>query len=81
MAAGEDLDGGDIDDLLQDLVERSMITVASGPFGRLFRLLETMREFATEQLAQAGSADLVAERHASSSFLYGSAVHQLKAGS
>ena len=42
----------DIDDLLEDLVEKSMLTVESGPFGRLFRLLETMREFAAEQLAR-----------------------------
>ena len=64
VAAGDNLDRVDIDDLLQDLVEKSMLTVMSGPFGRLFRLLETMREFAAEQLAEAGSADLVAERHA-----------------
>ena len=39
----------DVDDLLGDLVERSMLLVESGPFGRRFRLLETMREFAAEQ--------------------------------
>ena len=31
-----------------------MVTVGSGPFGRLFQLLDTMREFAAEQLAVAG---------------------------
>ena len=64
VGAGDDLDHGDIDDLLQDLVEKSMVTVASGPFGRLFQLLDTMREFAAEQLAESGSPDLAAERHA-----------------
>ena len=30
------------------LVERSMLLVESGRFGRCFRLLETIREFAAE---------------------------------
>ena len=41
-----------------------MVIVESGPSGRRFRLLETMRQFAAEQLREHGQADLVAERHA-----------------
>jgi hypothetical protein len=41
-----------------------MLMVESGPFGRRFRLLETMRQFAAERLAEADRTDLVAERHA-----------------
>mgnify|MGYP006198814127 CR=1 FL=1 len=46
------------------LVERSMVTVDPGPFGRRFRLLETMRQFAAEHLREHRHADLAAERHA-----------------
>ena len=49
--------------LLEDLVERSMVVVESGPFGRHFRLLETMREFAAEGLEQGGLFDETARRH------------------
>ena len=54
----------DVDDLLGSLVERSMLVVESGPFGRRFRLLETMRQFGAEHLSAAGQTDRVAERHA-----------------
>ena len=80
MAAGDDLDRVDIDDLLQDLVEKSMLTVESGPFGRLFRLLETIREFAAEQLAEAGSTDLMAERHAQWCLQQVTDIHHLLVG-
>ena len=62
VAADAELDVADIDDLLEDLVERSMLIVESGPFGQRFRLLETMREFAAEQLGQDRS-DIIAGRH------------------
>jgi len=54
----------DIDDLLGNLVDRSMLVVESGPFGRRFRLLETMRQFAAEYLSATGHTGLIAERHA-----------------
>jgi predicted ATPase len=64
VAGDEELGSADVDDLLQDLVERSMLAVGSGPSGRRFRLLETVREFAAEQLGSDPSSDVVAERHA-----------------
>jgi predicted ATPase/DNA-binding SARP family transcriptional activator len=69
VAAGDDLDPGDldprdVDELLGGLVERSMVIVESGPFGHRFRLLETMRQFASERLAECGQTDLVAGRQA-----------------
>ena len=54
----------DVDDLLGGLIDRSMITIEPGRFGPRFRLLETMRQFAAEELSGSGEADLVAERHA-----------------
>jgi predicted ATPase/DNA-binding SARP family transcriptional activator len=50
--------GVDVGDLLGDVVDRSMLTVESGPFGRRFRLLETIREFATELLMGNGTREL-----------------------
>ncbi|MEM7276361.1 MAG: AfsR/SARP family transcriptional regulator, partial [Actinomycetota bacterium] len=53
-----------VGDLLGALVDRSMVIVESGPFGRRFRLLETMRQFGAELLHDAGDTDRVAARHA-----------------
>jgi predicted ATPase/class 3 adenylate cyclase len=64
VAAGTGLDAADVDDLLGDLVDRSMVMVESGPFGRRFRLAETMRQYGAEHLSTSGHTDLVAERHA-----------------
>jgi predicted ATPase/DNA-binding SARP family transcriptional activator len=63
-AIAVDADPVDVDDLLGDLADRSMLVVESGPFGRRFRLLETMRQFAAEQLAEDGDTDVLAARHA-----------------
>jgi predicted ATPase/class 3 adenylate cyclase len=52
-----------VDDLLGDLVERSMLLVDPGRSGRRFRLLETIREFAAEHLATDDDAALIAGRH------------------
>ncbi|MEM7275921.1 MAG: BTAD domain-containing putative transcriptional regulator [Actinomycetota bacterium] len=57
-------DGDGVDALLGGLVDRSMVIVESGPFGRRFRLLETMRDFGFEHLGEAGETDAVAARHA-----------------
>ncbi|WP_018636173.1 AfsR/SARP family transcriptional regulator [Parafrankia elaeagni] len=56
--------GTDVDQVVGTLVARSMLVVDSGPFGPRFRLLETMRQFAAERLAETGETELVAERHA-----------------
>ncbi len=63
-ASDEDLPVGDIGSLLDDLVERSMVLVESGRSGRRFRLLETMRQFGAEQLAEHDDPDDLAARHA-----------------
>ncbi|ABW11024.1 transcriptional regulator, winged helix family [Parafrankia sp. EAN1pec] len=55
---------GEVEDLLGDLVARSMLVAETGPFGRRFRLLETMRQFAAERLADAGETRQATARHA-----------------
>jgi predicted ATPase/DNA-binding SARP family transcriptional activator len=64
VAADTDQDRVATDQLLSDLVERSMVSVESGPFGRRFRLLETLRRFADEQLTAHDHQTDVAQRHA-----------------
>ena len=64
VAADDRLPVAAIDGALDDLVGRSMVVVESGRQGRRFRLLEAMREFSTERMADEGIADEIAARHA-----------------
>ncbi|WP_170127893.1 BTAD domain-containing putative transcriptional regulator [Euzebya rosea] len=64
VGAGDGLDAIDVDRVLGDLVERSMVTSVGGAGGRRFRLLETLRQFAATRLAEAGATAAVETRHA-----------------
>lgn len=63
VAVDADLDAVEVDRLLGDLVERSMVAVEAGPLGRRFRMLETLRTFADERLAARGDREDVEHRH------------------
>jgi predicted ATPase/class 3 adenylate cyclase len=52
---------GGVIDLLEQLVERSLVTRVRG--GVRFRLLEPLRQYAAERLRVAGERDLLARRH------------------
>lgn len=80
VAADTRADAFDTGNLLGGLVERSMLNVESGPFGRRFRLLDVMREFGAEHLKESGHADLVAERHAKWCLCEVTGIHELLAG-
>jgi predicted ATPase/DNA-binding SARP family transcriptional activator len=64
VATGGGLDAVDVAVLVGRLADQSMVLVESGPDGRWFRLLDTVRTFAFERLAETGHADLLADRHA-----------------
>ncbi|MFV1989950.1 MAG: NB-ARC domain-containing protein, partial [Acidimicrobiales bacterium] len=64
VASEVELEVVDVDELIGGLIERSMLIVESGPFGRRFRLLETMRQFGAERLYETGDTDVIAQRHA-----------------
>ena len=49
---------------LSSLVEESLVQTSIGPDGPRFGLLETIRFFASERLAEAGEVDVVRRRHA-----------------
>lgn len=61
---GDDaMPAGEVLDTIGRLVERSMVVVEPGATTR-YRMLETLREYAAEQLAASGESDAVARRHA-----------------
>ena len=62
-ADGKIVDELDVLDLLANLVDQSMVQRVRGSDER-FRLLETLRQFAVEQLAERGGADQLRDRHA-----------------
>jgi len=61
----EDVDVLEIFDLLQRLVEKSLVIIEE-PFGETYyRLLETIRQYGREKLLASGEAEVLANRHAS----------------
>jgi predicted ATPase/class 3 adenylate cyclase len=64
VCAGEELAVGEIIDVLDGLVDKSLVGLASGPLGERYRMLETIRAYAAERVHAAGEAQEVAEHHA-----------------
>jgi non-specific serine/threonine protein kinase len=67
LAAAEGISTPDLPvfDLLASLVDKSLIGVQGTPGGETrYSLLETIREFGLEQLAESGEQERVAQRHA-----------------
>ena len=61
--AGERADDWDIIDALGRLIDKSLVTAETGEHPR-YRLLETLRLYALEELRRHGEIDTIAERHA-----------------
>ena len=61
VASGSGIDKPDVLDLMTSLVEKSLVTHEAK--GTRYRLLETIREYALERLAEAGEADATRTRH------------------
>ena len=59
----EPLAGGDVLDLLQSLIEKSLVMLEERDDGARYSMLETIREYAREKLALRGDAAAVAARH------------------
>jgi predicted ATPase/DNA-binding SARP family transcriptional activator len=62
VCGGDGLEPAGVLDGLVRLVDRSLLVAAGGQPAR-FRLLETLRAYAAERLAEAGEAEAVARRH------------------
>jgi predicted ATPase/DNA-binding SARP family transcriptional activator len=63
VASDANLTVGEVLDTVGRLVERSMVVVEPGASSR-YRMLETLRQYAAEQLAAAGEQNSLARRHA-----------------
>ncbi len=61
VAAGGPVGRGDVLDVLAELVDKSLVVV--DPEGGRFRLLETVRQYADQRLAEAGERDATRTRH------------------
>ena len=61
----EEVCGGDLEvlDLLEQLVDRSLVQRRDGGLEPRFAMLETIRQYAAEQLAASGEEERVQERH------------------
>jgi tetratricopeptide (TPR) repeat protein len=63
VCGGEPLAGEDVLDLLSSLIEKSLVMLEERDDGARYLMLETIREYAREKLAQRDAAAAVAERH------------------
>jgi tetratricopeptide (TPR) repeat protein len=63
VAAGEGVDERQVADLLGRLVDKSLVVAEEDADGYRYRLLEPMRQYARERLAEAGEAAPVEARH------------------
>ena len=63
ICADDDLLPGEVLELLGRLVDKSLVVAVEGPDAR-FSVLQTLRQYADERLAESGEADLIRSRHA-----------------
>jgi predicted ATPase/class 3 adenylate cyclase len=64
VCRGEELSEGDILDVLEELVAKSLVVFAVDDHGRpRYRMLETLREFSLEKLVEEGEERVVRRRH------------------
>src|SRR3990172_4373514 len=57
------IDRGAVDDVLDRLVDKSLVAASLSRDGTRFRLLETVRQFAIGQLESSGESDSMRDRH------------------
>jgi predicted ATPase len=75
VVAGEGIQAGEVFDVLDHLVNRSMVVPEPGSPSR-YRMLETLRQDAVEQLDASGERDEAADRHASYFRLFAESAEQ-----
>jgi predicted ATPase len=64
IAAGSEIGGPEVSDLLASLVTKSLVLAEGGDAEVKYRLLDTTRAYAREKLAEAGELEPLARRHA-----------------
>jgi predicted ATPase/DNA-binding NarL/FixJ family response regulator len=63
VCAGDGIAAGQVLDEIEGLVDKSLLSVERGPAGTRFRMLDFVRQYASEHLAAAGEGELLADRH------------------
>lgn len=63
ICVGPDLPPEDVLDVLQELLDHSLVVREDGPAGVRYRMLDTVREYGAEWLAATGDADRLHRRH------------------
>ena len=63
VCSGDEVKRGQILDLLIRLVDKSLVVVRSGDDEARYQMLETIREYARDQLVEAGEAEQLRSRH------------------
>ena len=64
VVAGDDIVTEQVLEILGRLTEQSLVMVTRGPDGVRYRMLEPVRQYALERLAEAGESEDVQRRHA-----------------
>src|SRR5918998_1234587 len=64
VCAGEELERGEVLELLSHLVDKSLVVAREVSGEARYRLLETVRQYAREKLSESDEAELLRERHA-----------------
>jgi predicted ATPase/DNA-binding CsgD family transcriptional regulator len=63
LEAIEAVSGGDVLDVLGSLVDQSLVIAEERDGAARYRMLETVRQYALERLAEAGEEDAIRDRH------------------
>ena len=74
VCGAEPLQPADVLDLVTSLVEKSLVLTEERERGMRYRMLETIRDYAREKLAQAGDTDSTMARHCQHYFAFAKAV-------
>jgi predicted ATPase/class 3 adenylate cyclase len=80
VCAGESLASEDVLDLLGSLVEKSLVSLEERDDGARYLMLDTIREYAREKLAQGDDAAAVAARHCAHYFALAKAANKALTG-
>jgi predicted ATPase/class 3 adenylate cyclase len=64
VCSGDPVESADVMDLVTGLVARSLVVAEEGVLSTRFRLLETIRQYGEERLADCGETETVRTRHA-----------------
>ena len=64
VGAGSGIEEGEVLDLLSRLVDKSLVLVTGRTGEARYRLLETVRQYASDKLAAGGEEEVVRQRHA-----------------